>query len=278
MAKTPDFATEADLVAAFCELIAQRNERERSARTRRRQRESTWTIYHETGGYDLMLVEDQTGVQVGIEAKKVLNLKVINQVLPHRYSRSGPDYRAVLVPRQGMPPDLHAICEHIGIVVLSVYDMNGGAEAHYAYSKRPYVPMWRVTTELPDERSEWDFGTSHWQSWLPVERVKLPEYVPDVVGGKPAPVALTDWKIRAIKLLIVLERRGHVTRADMNALKISPTRWTAASYGFLLADKALKGYVACDNTPDLRAQHPVNYGQIEADADKWLKESGIDLG
>jgi hypothetical protein len=258
------FATETDLVAAFVECIEKQNTAAKKHGRRRRGEgdPSTWTIYHESCGYDLVLVEDQTGVQVGIEAKLALNLKVINQVLPDRYSINGPDYRAVLVPSAGAQLGIVGICQQIGIVVMTIYNTRSSYD-------RSGKPDWHLAEQLPDERVSYDYSMRNWHPWLPVERCKLPEYVPDVVGGKSSPVALTDWKIRAIKLLILLDKRGHVTRKDMAALKISPTRWTAASYGYLLADKALKGYVACENTPDLRSQHPVNYAQIEADYAEW---------
>lgn len=278
MARKVEFATEAELVAAFHQWVDRRNA---AARKHERRRDgadpSTWTIYHETGGYDLVLVEDQTGVQVAIEAKLALNLKVINQVLPNRYDRDGADYRAVLIPQGGFQRELGAICGQIGINVLTVYDIKGGNN-WLGDRGREHKPEWNVGEQLPDERSEYDFSMKDWHPWFPIQRIQLPDYVPDVVGGKAAPVALTDWKIRAIKLLIVLDRRGYVTRGDMKALAISPTRWTVASYGYLLPDKALGGYVACENTPDLRRQHPVNYSQIEADADKWAAELGISLG
>jgi hypothetical protein len=265
MAKVaPEFATETDLVAAFVECVDRRNATSgKNGRRRNGQDPSTWTIYHESCGYDLLLVEDQTGVQLGLEAKLLLNLKVINQVLPSRYSRNGPDYRAVLVPDRAVQPGLGEICNQIGIGILGVYNSRMG------YGNHKPKPEWNINQGLPDEREAFDFSMRDWHPWLPEMRCVLPEYVPDVVGGKPAPVALTEWKIRAIKLLVLLERRGHVTRKDMRILKISPTRWTAGSYGYLLADKALGGYVACSNTPDLRSQHPVNYAQIEADYEKW---------
>lgn len=266
MPRRVEFALEADLVAAFTAWVERRNQ---TARKHERRRSggapSTWTIYHETGGYDLVLVEDQTGVQVAIEAKLALNLKVINQVLPNRYDRDGADYRAVLIPQGGYQRELGGICAQIGINVLTIYDCR-------STWRDDHTPDWNVAEQLPDERSEYDFGMKDWHPWLPARRIQLPDYVPDVVGGKASPVALTDWKIRAIKLLILLDKRGFVTRKDMKALAISPTRWTVRSYGYLLPDRALGGYVACTNTPDLRAQHPVNYAQIEADYEKWATE------
>lgn len=85
-----------------------------------------------------------------------------------------------------------------------------------------------------------------------------------------APVQLTEWKISAIKLMILLERKGAVTRADMKALRLSPTRWTDRYHGFLMASPT--GYVKHTGTPDLKAQHPKNWAEIEADFDKWGKD------
>ena len=74
----------------------------------------------------------------------------------------------------------------------------------------------------------------------------------------------------AIKLMIVLDRRGYVTRRDMKALEISATRWTDRYHGFLMPGPS--GYVRCNATPDLKAQHPINYAQIEADIDQWASK------
>lgn len=231
------FATEADLVAAFCAAIPKRE---------------AWTQYHETAGWDVLLV-GKDGIQVGIEAKLALNTKALDQALPGRWvDERGPDYRAVLVPRYGVQNHLGSIARHVGIVVIGFLD-NGCAQ---------FQPS------LPDE--SYEYGLRDWPNWCPAERCKLPDYIPDVTGGHSAPVALTDWKVRAIKLLILLERRGVVTRADMKALKISPTRWTDHWHGFL-APGPHGGYVRCARTPDLKAQHPINWPEIEADFDQWSK-------
>lgn len=239
--KSCPFATEAELVAAFCRWVE-------SDFNRNRNRKSKWTIYPETAGWDLLLVERETGVQVGVEAKLTLNCKVLEQALPaHDYGQQrGPDYRAVLVPHDGLQNHLEVIANHLGIKVLAASESG------------------RVSDFLPDEAGGHSWRA--WHSWLPAERCALPDYVPDVTGGHSAPVQLTHWKIKAIKLVILLDRFGAVTRKDMKALGIDATRWTARG-GFLEPGEG--GYVRCRRTPDLRAQHPVNYAQIEADFEKW---------
>ncbi len=221
-----------------------------------------WTIYPETAGWDLLLVHHEHGYQVGIEAKLSLNAKVLAQTLSgtHRYYRmEGPDYRGVLVPRSKCQLHMTEIARALGIGVI-------------AFEPAEKYVSWQHS-HLPEERSYSD----GWPNWLPAERCKLPQYVPDVAAGVAAPVQLTDWKIKAIKLMIVLERRGHVTRRDMKALAISPTRWCDNWHGLLDAAPARGVYVRGKRTPDLRAQHPINYAQIEADFETWAEEAGIEI-
>lgn len=241
MSRACPFATEAEMVAAW---VAQLRSRRNGA--------SDWTVYAETAGWDLLLVH-RDGYQLGLEAKLSLNAKVIDQTLKgcHKwYDGDGPDYRGALVPKDCIQHHLASICRAIGIGIVEV---------------RPPERGVTYGLGLPDE-GLWGGG---WPSWLPAERCKLPDYVPDVEAGKKSPVALTHWKVKAIRLMILLERRGFVTRSDMKALQIGPTRWTDRFNGFLAADPARGGYVRCKYTPDLRAQHPVNYAEIEADFEKW---------
>lgn len=59
-----------------------------------------------------------------------------------------------------------------------------------------------------------------------------------------------------------------LSQLDKWALQISPSRWTDVYQVFLKASPP-HGYVRCDATPDLKAQHPENWAQIEADFDRW---------
>lgn len=241
--------TEAALVAEF---ITQLRDRPRWGK-----QDCPWTIYPETAGWDLLL-QHRDGFQLGLEAKLSLNAKVVAQALDgqHRYYRpEGPDFRGVLVPAKKVQHDLRLICDAIGIGIIGLH---------------PVEPNVYRTLSLPGEDT---YNCEQWPHWCPAERCPLPAYVPDVEAGKPSPVALTDWKIKAIKLMIVLERRGFVTRRDMRALKISPSRWTDCWHGFLTHGD--QGYVRCSRTPDLKAQHPRNYAEIEADFDIWASEAGI---
>ena len=52
--------------------------------TPKRTDHAQWVAYPETGGFDILLVRQTDGVQIGIEAKLALNPLVVSQVLPKR--------------------------------------------------------------------------------------------------------------------------------------------------------------------------------------------------
>lgn len=215
----------------------------------------TWDIYPETRGFDILLSRKADGLQIGIEAKLRLNVEVVCQALPHRgyWNTTGPDHRAVLVPSYACQNGIAKICDALGITAIR-YTKD---QERYRNAFQPYLPA-----------ISGDFSESpEWHHWMPTERLKLPDYVPDVVAGSSAPVQLTDWKIKAIKIAIILERRP-VTRADFKAIEIDPSRWLDPHHGWLMRTES--GYVAGDRMPDFKGQHPVNYEQIKADAAKWM--------
>lgn len=242
------FESEADLVQEFIHQISSKRP------------DWPWTIYPETANWDLLLAH-RDGYQIGIEAKMSLNAKVIDQALEGASSEwaatDGPDYRAVLVPSSKVQQHLSRICKAIGIKIIGI-DREWRSRRFHS---------------LPDQNQQ--FLERSWVPWLPSRRCQLPDYVPDVSAGHKSPVKLTEWKIKAIKLMILLERRGIVMRDDMRALQISPTRWTDAYQGFLDRSSG-GGYVKGENTPDLKAQHPENWAQIEADFDIWNPYAGLE--
>lgn len=89
-----------------------------------------------------------------------------------------------------------------------------------------------------------------------------------------APVRLTDWKIKAIKLALLLERRGFLTRADFRYFSVAPTRWMQGAVDdvWLLPGKRRGEWVAGPNFPDFENQHPTVYEEIKADFDAWDPE------
>lgn len=234
------FPKESDLCAAFIAALP-----------------DTWTAYAETGGFDILLVRKADGMQIGVEAKLKLNAKVICQAAEEsrHYSVAGPnpDCRAVLVP-EGGGSDLAGVCDLLGITVIK---MRHGAEAQYV-SQLFWPPLPRL--------SEHYWEGEGWHERCPAKRITLPDWVPDVVAGDSAPVALTAWKIGAIKLVVTLDRRGYLTRADFAHFKVSMSRWTQERW---LVKDGNGGWVRGPYMPDFKGQHPVNFDQIAADFEKW---------
>jgi hypothetical protein len=239
--KKQGFKSEADLCSAFMESV-------------KSEYPGKWIPYAETEGWDILLVRVKDGFQIGIQAKLAFNIAVINQCLEHWYSPKeiGPDCRAVLVPRyQGS--EFQSICQYIGLTIIKVFPTG---------PKRfePKLPTMKHATQNP-----------HWHEWSPLERHPLPCYTPDVVAGAPSPVRLTQWKIKALRIAALLERRGSVLRSDFRYLGLDPRRWTARD-GWLAASPM--GYVPGRNTPNFPKQHPTVYAQIKADFDKWAPPEG----
>ena len=235
-AKKHGFKSEADLCTVFIEAV-------------RRQYPGEWVPYAETEGWDILLVRVKDGFQIGIQAKLTFNIAVINQCLEHWYSprEIGPDCRAVLVPRyQGS--EFESICQYIGLTIISVFPP---ADKRF----EPKLPTMKHGTQNP-----------RWHEWCPLERHRLPGYVPDVVAGASAPVRLTQWKIKALRVVALIEIRGYALRTDFKHLGLDHRRWTVKG-GWLVASPA--GYVTGRSTPNFAKQHPVVYAQIKADFEKW---------
>lgn len=240
------FPKETDLCAAFISALPKE-----------------WVAYPETAGWDILLIRKSDGYQCGIQAKLRFNVEVLSQCLESPWpDREGPDYRAVLVPAgEGC---LSTICAYIGVAVLSVRQ-----ESHWDYKTREDIKSFRVWPELPGDREGY-LPQNHWFDWMPTKRCRVPEYVPDVAAGASAPLQLTQWKIAAIKLAILMERRGFITRADFKHVGIDSRRWLPSAANMVAIDPEQRGrYFKGPCWPNLSAQHPTNYGQIEADYAKW---------
>ncbi|WP_249352753.1 hypothetical protein [Pseudomonas asiatica] len=61
-----------------------------------------WTCYPEAAGFDVLVVNDD-GRQIGVQAKLSLNAKVAEQILPNQgddfWESPGPDHRMVIVSK-----------------------------------------------------------------------------------------------------------------------------------------------------------------------------------
>lgn len=256
------FPKEVDLCEAFIETLPK-----------------GWTNYNETGGFDILLVHDETGFQIGIEAKLRLNAKVICQALEglqSSYDHQAPDCRAVLVPT-GVNHDLKVVCSHLNLTVITVnkksrYESSYNCNNSNSWSSQPKLPK-----PIAKKYLKWDaylYEYKHgWYDFGPTERLTLPDYVPDVAAGASAPMTLSIWKIKAMRVSVWVERNTTITRAHFKALDISPSMWMN---GHWLKKGSIRGeWVKGDSFPNYRAQHPSIYEQIEADYDKWVTEAKL---
>lgn len=192
-----------------------------------------WTVYPETGGFDLLLV-DPHGRQLGVEAKLRLNAKVLVQALPSRWSElDGPDWRGILVPAAN--GELADLARLHGLVVFTPYTQGGG-----------FDPQLYQAESVHDS----------WHDFNPAKRCDLPPMVPDLPAGVPSPVRLTPWKVGALKVLAHIEVHGGITAREVRAHGVDPRRF-CASDGWLTSLGG--GRWARGSVPAFDQQHPAEY-------------------
>lgn len=243
MKKPKPFATEVELCAAFLAALP-----------------AGWTAYAETAGWDILLARDADGFQIGIQAKLKFNLAVLHQAIESDFgkwsTRAGPDCRAVMIPDGA--GEIGGLASYLGLTVIEV---RGADRPRWAKVFEPELPV---------------LGKEPWRDpWFdlaPAKRHELPAYVPDCKAGDKAPLQLTDWKIRALKIAALLELRGFVTRDDFKHLDIDHRRWIAGEW--LVLNDA-RQWVRGKYFPNFAEQHPRNYAEIVADAETWMPKVGV---
>lgn len=237
-----------------------------------------WVVYPETCGWDMLLVHREGGWQIGIEAKQTLNTKVLVQAIDGRRHGIGPDFRAVLVGR--VVAENAEIARALGLTVIT--PMAQRAETDWGsfgrFSKHgPRIP--KFVPDLPEAEKlvrigDWwgDWDREPWFDHFPTQRHKLPDYVPEVAAGVPSPMILSDWKIKAMRVCVWVEKHHTITRAIFKNLGIDPSRWMT---GHWLKSGVNRGdWVAGPQFPalQLRREHPNIYAKIEADYGEWSKK------
>ena len=229
------FDSEAEMCAAFIRYI---------------ENQSAWRAYPETAGYDIVFHDPSRDLFVGVEAKQSLCADVLAQIAEGLHdswsSRADVNFRAVLVP-EGGTSGVARLARALGVTVIRARDAR--------HVRPPF------SDTLPGD----GYVASCWVEWPIVRRLTLPGYVPDVVAGSPAPVKLTEWKIAAIKIAVILEKRGFVRTEDFAALRVSMSRWTQCGW----IKRRERGVYVAEALPDFRAQHPVNFAEIEAEFEEW---------
>lgn len=263
------FSKEADLCREFLKLIP-----------------DEWTAYNETGGFDILLVHEN-GMQIGIEAKLTLNSKVLMQAVLGRNNAGypGPDFRAVLVGR--VVAENEALAKAFGVTVLTLRTKlieprmrtfsKGAAEGpprpHHELTYNSRLPEFKISEYNPNAFAWAD--RDYWIDEAPCARISLPEYVPDVEAGHPAPQTLSIWKIKAMKVCIYVQKEKTISRALFKVLKIDPGRWMDG-YSMIKGQKRGE-WVAGPSFPSdvYRKQHPTIYAKIEDDYSIWSKQLGL---
>jgi hypothetical protein len=223
-----------------------------------------WTIYPETVGFDILLVRDATGHQLGVEAKLSLNAKVADQIIPDLHmgyateGKEGPDFRAVIVPYIGEASE--GIAKMLRILGVQVWSPD-------EYERSTTFMHFQLSRHRGDVREcdatagdllPWDLA---WHDWNPARRCLLPEIVPEVRAGVPSPTMLTPWKIGALKVIADLEVFGFVTAKSVRDHSIDARRF-CASDGWLTSLGG--GRWARGKLPRFEDQHPEAYAQVLA--------------
>ncbi|OOY20866.1 hypothetical protein BMI86_10185 [Thioclava sp. DLFJ5-1] len=241
-----------------------------------------WTAYPEACNFDIVLAHKH-GARIGIEAKLRLNAKVINQALEGIDWKSGPDFRAVLVPFAS--DDMVQLCQSLHLTVIRLYRSEGGTHNpanNWAPGKQFARGRLYSTPGLPEFPEAFDLSRvwlyrDRWHDFSPVEALELPDFVPDVQAGSSAPRKLSRWKIQALRLVCLMEARGQLRRSDFLAAGVSMSMWSQSHW---IESTSTRGIWAKGrNWPAERwkAEHPEAFPQIEADFPKWAAEHAIGL-
>ena len=255
---TPKFETEAALCQAFLRGMP-----------------PEWLPYPETAGWDILLVHRVGGWQIGVEAKLTLNAKVICQAINGRRRDQGPDFRAVLVGK--VVAENAEIAKAIGLTVIT--PRSEKSYPHFGpYEKEgpripqfyPPLPEAETLTRIGTWWSDWD--REPWFDCFPIHRHKLPDYVPEVACGVSSFMILSDWKIKAMRVCVWVEKHQIITRAQFKKLGIDPSRWMNGHW--LAAGDNRGDWVAGKSFPanQMRLEHPNIYEKIEADYPEWSQK------
>lgn len=241
---------------------------------------SEWIVYPETAGWDILLVHRVGGWQIGVEAKLSLNAKVLEQAIRGRdWGVQGPDFRVVLVGR--VVAENAVLARALGLTVITPKPVQAWNEWAARYEKRgpripdfqPKLPEAETLIHIGDWWSRWHHD-QHWFDQFPEKRHSLPDYVPEVAAGVPSPMILSEWKIKAMRVCIWVERHGQITRANFRELGIDPSRWMNGHW--LKAGVERGTWCAGPSFPSvqMRREHPNIYAKIEGDFPEWSKKVG----
>ncbi len=211
-----------------------------------------WTAYPETGGSDLRLVAGENPErlvsprhvfiaqdQVGVQAKLVGNLQVLAQAL----DLTG--FRAVLVGRASI--DFMTVAKTLQICVFAK------EKCVKIYGRKKWMSS--PTSPFHTIGYVYDGGG---QRFYP-----LPPVVPDLPAGGKSPRQLTEWRLKAFKLVKkLLDDDAVVTNATFTELGIFRPRWLKNGWVAILDTKPVR-YASGVHIMDVMEGYEAVYKQLD---------------
>lgn len=189
-----------------------------------------YRVFPECSGWDLLLVDSSTGLQIGVQAKLKANPEVLLQAIRSTNGiKRGPDVHAVLVADNFHSASWCSIARELRLLVIAGTDWVYWKPMlrHYGDPRnaRPVEFPIREMIELADR---WEHSEREW----------TPDFeVHGMSGGASGPRQLTPWKIAAVKLCRTLRTRGYLTRGDFVRAHISIQRWVYAPKPWLRSER-----------------------------------------
>lgn len=170
----------------------------------------------EASGWDLLIVDPESGEQAGVEAKLRPNVHVLYQATRAIEHRPGPAVHAVLVP--SATEAFSWVAEELRVVVVEGWRLVPEETRH----------AWRdpigVRSALFDRTPRWTHSEPAWE----------PEVEVIQSAGVPGPRTITPWKIAAVKLCMKLRAEGSVRRRDVLDDPVLKGSWSLWSQRWLV--------------------------------------------
>ncbi len=173
----------------------------------------------EASGWDVLVVDPESGEQAGVEAKLRPNVHVLYQATQQREHRSGPAVHAVLVPSASEA--FAWVAEELRVAVVEGWRFVPEETRHAWRCREPET----VRCALFDRTPRWSHSEPAWE----------PEVEVIQSAGVPGPRSVTPWKIAAVKLCLRLRVEGSVRRSDVLAVPILSASWSLWSQRWLVA-------------------------------------------
>lgn len=169
----------------------------------------------EASGWDVLVVDPESGEQAGVEAKLRPNVHVLYQATVQREHGPGPAVHAVLVPSASEA--FSWVAEELRVAVVEGWRLIPEETRHG--HRAPVL----VRDALFDRAPRWSHLRPAWE----------PEVEVLQSAGAPGPRRTTPWKIAAVKLCLRLRVEGSVRRMDVVRDPVLGGSWSLWSQRWL---------------------------------------------